>query len=398
MSNKEHAYTGTEFIDEDVTDEVLEATPFLQDALSHFLHQVSSNSLLNVQEEVEYGTAIQDGLLAEEELIDQDEATQDLIVRVKNGEHAKQQMILSNIKFVVMVAKQYQDRGIELADLVQEGIVGLHRAASDFDPTRGLKFSTYAIWWVEKHIKDAIAKQSRTIRIPHKQLDLLNKINSSEARLFQELGRKPTKGELAKDLDVPEKKLRELIRITALPMSLEGFRFDDDPIDIQIPDDSLHSNPSQSFERHDRDMKLRELHLLEDNEREVIELGFGLNGEEPLQLIQIAKRLDTNQGEVSFIKKRALTKLRHPGLQSYTQLNDKEMAWQNDATCVEIGIEPFFAQSDNITRQARKICLGCGALRQCLAYALQTGQDFGIWGATTPHQRQRLGPELIELL
>ncbi len=399
MSSIERAHTDTEHVVEDAEEEVLTVIPFAQDALSNLLNQVSRNSPLTVQEEIEYGTAIQDGLLAAKEIaLDQNQHSQDLVARMRNGEQAKQQMILSNVRLVVAIAKKYQGRGVELADLVQEGTVGLHRAATDFDPTRGIKFSIYAAWWIKMGIKDAINKQSRTIRIPRKQLAHLNKINFSEARLLQELGRKPTKAELAKDLDMPEKGLRELIQRTMLPMSLEGSRLDDDQTDVQIPDNSLHNNPIRSFEGHDRDRRIRELHLLEDTEKEIIELVFGLNEEEPLQFVQIAKRLDTSSDKVSLIGKRALTKLRHPSIQSRMQLNDREVELYEGATCAEIGVEPFFSSSVDVSREARKVCLGCSALRQCLAYALRTGQDFGVWGATTPKQRLELGPELIELL
>jgi RNA polymerase primary sigma factor len=259
-------------------------------SLDLYLREIGETALLSAGEEVE------------------------LAKRIRNGEHeALEKLTKANLRFVVSVAKQYQNQGLSLADLINEGNIGLIKAAKRFDETRGFKFISYAVWWIRQAILQALAEQSRIVRLPLNRVGTLHKIGKISSSLEQEYGREPSPDEIAKELALTEVEVSDTLKISNSHLSLDApFSDSEDNSLLDVLEDELQPSPDECLLDESLRIEIEKaLDTLTPREAEVINLYFGLNHEKPLTLEEIGARFSLTRERVRQIKEKAIRRLRH---------------------------------------------------------------------------------------
>ena len=259
-------------------------------SLDKYLQEIGKEDLITAEQEVE------------------------LARRIKAGDPvALEKMTKANFRFVVSVAKQYQNQGLSLPDLINEGNVGLIKAAGRFDETRGFKFISYAVWWIRQSILQALAEQSRIVRLPLNQVGSLNKIKKVTSRLEQRFERPPSKTEIADEMEVPNHKIEAAMKIVTRYVSMDApIATDEDTkfIDIFVPTDSPQADEELMHESLGREIQ-RSLATLSQKERDVINLYYGIGLNHGLTLEEIGAKFDLTRERVRQIKEKAIRRLRH---------------------------------------------------------------------------------------
>jgi len=304
----------------------VEATPLtdlddqstaMGDSVHTYLKAIGRRQLLTAEQEVDLAKRIEAGLYAEHKLETEKLGPQlraDLEWVAADGRRAKSHMLEANLRLVVSVAKKYSDRGLSLLDVVQEGNLGLIRAVEKFDYSKGYKFSTYAMWWIRQAIQRGFADSARTIRLPVHVLEMLSKLSRVERDMHQRLGREPTPEELALELDKSPEQIRELLRTSRQPISLDSTIGEDG--ETRIGDLIEDTDSPEAAELVDRqlmaDQLRRTLDILNPREARIMAMRFGLYDGTPRTLDEIGKALGLTRERIRQLEKESLSKLRHP--------------------------------------------------------------------------------------
>jgi RNA polymerase primary sigma factor len=251
--------------------------------------------------------------IGKEELITTDEEVQ-LAQRIKTGDQlALEKLCKANLRFVVSVAKQYQNQGLSLPDLINEGNLGLIKAARRFDETRGFKFISYAVWWIRQAILQALAEQSRIIRLPLNQVGSLSKVNKASSKLEQQFERPPSPDEIAAFLEIPEHKVLETLKITTRTISMDAPLDQDEDmrfLDVFVSEDTVDTDEYLIRESLSREIQ-RSLSSLSEKEREIINLFYGIGVAHNYTLEEIASMFGLTRERVRQIKEKAIRRLKH---------------------------------------------------------------------------------------
>ncbi|MFN2601902.1 MAG: RNA polymerase sigma factor RpoD/SigA [Gemmatimonadaceae bacterium] len=265
-------------------------TTYDEGSLDQYLRDISIYPLITREEEV---------LLAQR-------------IRLHDQE-ALDKLVRSNLRFVVSVAKKYQNQGVSLSDLINEGNLGLIRAAHKFDETKGIKFISYAVWWIRQSILQALAEQSRIVRVPLNRAGALHRIGKRASTLLQELGRQPTHLEIAEGLDITEEEVAKTMLISQVHLSLDAPMTpgEDNRLLDYLPDNTNRTPDEQTFEKALSEAIEESLAGLKERESKILRLYFGLDGEDPMTLEDIGTLLGITRERVRQIKEKALLKLRH---------------------------------------------------------------------------------------
>ena len=266
------------------------ASSYEEGSLDQYLRDISVYPLISREEEAELARRIR---VSDQEALDK--------------------LVRSNLRFVVSVAKKYQNQGVALSDLINEGNLGLIRAAHKFDETKGIKFISYAVWWIRQAILQALAEQSRIVRVPLNRAGTLHRIGKRANTLLQELGREATHAEIAEGMDITEEEVAKTMSISQVHLSLDApMTPGEDNRLLDYLADTVNPTPDeQTFEKALTEAIEDSLGSLKEREAKILRLYFGIDGAEPMTLEEIGSRLGITRERVRQIKEKALSRLRH---------------------------------------------------------------------------------------
>lgn len=291
----------------------------IEDPVRMYLKEIGKVPLLSAEEEIELAQKMEAGELAKSQLEEagddlDDEAKKELQKLVAQGDYAKKKLAEANLRLVVSIAKRYVGRGMLFLDLIQEGNLGLIKAVEKFDYRKGYKFSTYATWWIRQAITRAIADQARTIRIPVHMVETINKLIRVSRQLLQELGREPTPEEIAEEMDIPVERVREILKISQEPVSLETpiGEEEDSHLGDFIQDENVPVPADAAAFTLLKEQLVEVLSTLTEREQKVLRLRFGLDDGRARTLEEVGKVFNVTRERIRQIEAKALRKLRHP--------------------------------------------------------------------------------------
>ncbi len=287
------------------------------DTVSLYFHEVSAVALLSREEEIGLAKRIERGRRAHHRLLcgDPPPGRRPALERMaSDGQAAYDHLVKANSRLVIAMAKRYRGQGVPFLDLIQEGNVGLMHAADKFDYTRGYKFSTYATWWIRQAITRALANQGRTIRVPVHLTDRIRKLFAISQAMEQDLGRSPTPAEMAARMDVPEAKVRQMLRVARRSLSLEKPVGDEQDSELgHFIEDQLSPDPLELASQHILCTDLDDLlQCLTAREARILRLRYGLDNGQPHTLKEVGRKFHLTRERIRQIEQEALVKLRHP--------------------------------------------------------------------------------------
>ena len=293
----------------------------IEDPVRMYLKEIGKVPLLNADQEIELARAMEAGADAQKQLDDDKDKNElseaekkELNQAIYEGEEAKKRLAEANLRLVVSIAKRYVGRGMLFLDLIQEGNLGLIKAVEKFDFRKGFKFSTYATWWIRQAITRAIADQARTIRIPVHMVETINKLIRVSRQLLQELGREPLPEEVAKEMNMPVERVREILKISQEPVSLETpiGEEEDSHLGDFIQDDNVPVPADAAAFTLLKEQLVEVLGTLTEREQKVLRLRFGLDDGRARTLEEVGKEFNVTRERIRQIEAKALRKLRHP--------------------------------------------------------------------------------------
>ena len=301
----------------------------IEDPVRMYLKEIGKVPLLSAEEEIELAKNMEAGAVAKEKIAilksREEKATEEELAEIKEeiknlqkdldaGDEAKKRLAEANLRLVVSIAKRYVGRGILFLDLIQEGNLGLIKAVEKFDYRKGYKFSTYATWWIRQAITRAIADQARTIRIPVHMVETINKLIRVSRQLLQELGREPSPEEIAAEMNMPVERVREILKISQEPVSLETpiGEEEDSHLGDFIQDDNVPVPADAAAFTLLKEQLEEVLGTLTEREQKVLTLRFGLEDGRARTLEEVGKEFNVTRERIRQIEAKALRKLRHP--------------------------------------------------------------------------------------
>ena len=301
----------------------------IEDPVRMYLKEIGKVPLLSAEEEIELAKNMEAGAVAKEKIAilksREENATEEELAEIKEeiknlqkdldaGDEAKKRLAEANLRLVVSIAKRYVGRGMLFLDLIQEGNLGLIKAVEKFDYRKGYKFSTYATWWIRQAITRAIADQARTIRIPVHMVETINKLIRVSRQLLQELGREPTPEEIAAEMNMPVDRVREILKISQEPVSLETpiGEEEDSHLGDFIQDDNVPVPSDAAAFTLLKEQLVEVLGTLTEREQKVLRLRFGLDDGRARTLEEVGKEFNVTRERIRQIEAKALRKLRHP--------------------------------------------------------------------------------------
>ena len=297
-----------------------QATQPEEDLVRLYLNDIGKHALLTKADEARLAQAVEAGRAARIELTAANTSSaagqRELRRLVRDGDEATETFVKANLRLVVSIAKKYQAAELPLLDLVQEGNLGLMHAVEKFDWRKGFKFSTYATWWIRQAITRGIANTGRTVRLPVHAGDLLTRVTKARGRLEGQLGRRPSVAELAADVEVAEDKVTEILRHAAEPLSLsQPLREDGDGELVDIVEDHSAVSPVDAAAAALLAGEVNKMLIaLDEREREILRLRFGLDRGEPRTLDEVGEHFSLTRERIRQIEAKAMSKLRHPSI------------------------------------------------------------------------------------